>query len=625
MSTIDLGRFTLGEKPTQRDWRDAVSKAMKGAAFERLLSSTDDGIGVEPLYQRAPDAIAQSGRAAGLPWSILQRADHPDPKTANGIALADLAGGAGGLEISVAGSSSSFGFGIKDADSAAFKALLDGVYLDGVSIRLSPGPHGSRVAPAFASAVRELGYDPAVTAVDFGLDPIGALAARGDLDKPWDEVAPIVAATVTTLAGQGFKGPFLCGDGRVYHDAGSGEAQELAAIAATAVAYLRALEASGMALDEAASAIGFAVSVDADQFLGIAKIRALRRIWGRICDACGIAAPEPRIHAQTSWRMMTRRDPWVNMLRTTVAAFAAGIGGADTVTVLPFTQALGLPDEFARRIARNTQSILQEESNIYRVADPSAGSGYIEAVTDQLARSAWEQFQAIEAEGGIVAALQSGRIQQEIEAVNTKRRRSIETRSRAITGTSAFPNVGEKPVTVDGATPWPASKPHADAAVLIEPLRAQRLAEPFEDLRDASDGHAAKTGKLPSVFLANLGRIAAFTARATWAKNMFEAGGIEAPGNDGFADADATAEAFKASGAEIACICSSDDVYEELGEATAKALKQAGARAVYLAGKPGDKESAWREAGIDRFVFEGCDVIETLTSAQSVLGLADET
>jgi len=607
---------------TESDWRDAVEKALKGAAFETLISKTDDTISIRPLYQSARDAVAQAGRATGTRWRITQRIDHPNPAEANRLALGDLAGGADALDLVFADSASAFGYGLRNADTVMLKTALSGVFLDGIHIRLSPGPHGSRVAPAFAETVVALGYAPSSIDVDFGLDPIGALATRGDLAERWSQVAPRIAALISDLKSRGFTGRFLSADGRPYHGAGATEAQELAAVLATGIAYLRALEAAGIELDEAAAAIGFAVAVDADQFLGIAKVRALRRLWSAACQACGLEAPVAHIHAETSWRMMTRRDPWVNMLRTTVAAFAAGIGGVNSLSVLPFTAALGLPDGFARRVARNTQTMLLEETNLYRVADPAAGSGFVETLTEDLAAEAWAGFQEIERAGGIVAALTEGSLQRRISEARAKRRAAIEKRRKPITGTSEFPNIAEKPVITLPVAPWPAAQPHADAALRIEPLPQVRLAEPFEALRDASEAHAAKTGTAPRAFMANLGRIADFTTRSTWMKNLFEAGGIEAPGNDGFTDVSTVARAFRDSGAGIACLCSSDAVYAEMAADVARALKEAGAAHVVLAGRPGDQEDALRSAGVDGFVFAGRDIITALQEAQDAIGVA---
>jgi methylmalonyl-CoA mutase len=304
------------------------------------------------------------------------------------------------------------------------------------------------------------------------------------------------------------------------------------------------------------------------------------------------------------------------MLRTTIAAFSAGVGGADALTVLPFTSALGLPDRFARRVARNAELLLLEESNIARVADPTAGSGGIEALTDKLGRAAWALFQEIEAAGGAPAALQSGLIQEKVGKVRAAHEAAIAQRRDALTGTTDFPNLTEAPVQVLDLKPVPLGTPVAN--VTYPALKPIRLAEPFERLRDASDRMLAETGARPKVFLANLGAVAEFTARASFAKTFFEAGGIEAASNDGFADLDAMVAAFKASAAKLACLCSADAVYERDAIDATKALQAAGATHIYLAGRPKDAD-ALKAAGVGTFIFAGGDALATLKATHDIL------
>jgi methylmalonyl-CoA mutase len=314
--------------------------------------------------------------------------------------------------------------------------------------------------------------------------------------------------------------------------------------------------------------------------------------------------------------MMTKRDPYVNMLRTTIAVVAGGLGGADAITVLPFTLALGLPDRFARHIARNTQLILLEESNLARVADPGAGSGGIEELTGQLCSAAWAQFREIERTGGVWAALDLGIIQRKVATVRDERLAAVARRKDALTGTSDFPDLAEAPVSVlDVAAVTP---PSPTITSSVEPLPRIRLAEPFEQLRDAADRILARTGALPRIFLANLGKPSDFTARATFAKNFFEAGGITAAGNDGFASRDEMIAAFKSSGARLACLCSSDEVYAREAMPAAQALCRAGA-SVWLAGRPGALEPALTQAGVSGLVFAGCDALAALRTAQGLV------
>jgi methylmalonyl-CoA mutase len=284
--------------------------------------------------------------------------------------------------------------------------------------------------------------------------------------------------------------------------------------------------------------------------------------------------------------------------------------------VLPFTLALGLPDRFARRVARNTQLVLLEESNLAKVMDPAAGSGGLEDLTDKLCRSAWTLFQEIEQAGGAWTALEQGLIQNKVAAVRAEREKAVARRRDALTGTSDFPDLAEAPVSVLDVGPV-AALPYP-AALKFDALPSVRLAEPFEKLRDASERMLAQSGSRPKIFLANLGKPADFTARATFAKNFFEAGGIEAMTNDGFAGRDEMMAAFKSSGARLACLCSSDDVYAREAEGAAKALAAAGAR-VYFAGRPGEREQALRAAGIEGFVFAGCDVLAALQAAYALI------
>ena len=285
------------------------------------------------------------------------------------------------------------------------------------------------------------------------------------------------------------------------------------------------------------------------------------------------------------------------------------------------TAPLGLADPFARRIARNTQLVLLEEANLWRVADPVSGAGGFEALTDALCEQAWTLFQEIEREGGIVESLQAGALQHRIAATRAQREAEIATRRQPLTGTSEFPHLGELPVQVlspaHAAEVADESGPAAEGGVAVEPLPAVRLSEPFEHLRDLSDHRLAETGSRPKVFLANLGSAAAFTTRATFAKNFFEAGGIEAIGDTGYAEPEALAQAFRASGAHLACICSSDAVYADLAVPAASALKEAGAAAIYLAGRPGELRSALEEAGVTEFIAIGSNLLSVLSEAQA--------
>ena len=604
----------------QAEWRKLVEAALKGASFEkRLVSETYDGLRVEPLYPRAVGVNPVAGRTPGAAWTLMQRVDHPDPAAANAQALQDLENGATGLTLVMAGSVSAHGYGL-DASPATLERVLKDVELDaGITIDFNLSPATRAAVQHVAALVKSRKISPGSVDLCASINPIGGFAASGSSPRPWSELSKTFARLVRELADQGFGGPFAVADGRIINNAGGSEAQELAFAIASAVDYLRALAASGVTLDAARGMIYFRLSADADEFLTIAKFRALRKLWARVEDACGLAPKPAYVAAETAWRMMTKRDVAVNMLRMTIAVSAAGLGGADSITALPHTAALGLPDAFARRIARNTQLILLEESNLAKVADPAAGSGAIEDLTGKLCTAAWTQFQELEAAGGVWAGLTRGLVQKNVATVRAERQKSAARRKDALTGTSDYPDLQEKPATVLDVAPVATPKENA-AAVTIEPLPRIRMAEPFEALRDASDRMLAKTGARPKLFLANLGKLADFTARAMFAKNFYEAGGIEAAGNDGFKDRAAMVAAFKASGARLTCLCSSDAVYAKQATEAAKALAAAGA-IVHLAGRPGEREAEWQKAGVKTFIFMGCDVVSTLQAAHDILGV----
>jgi methylmalonyl-CoA mutase len=614
-TTTDDLRLAADFPPaTYEDWRKLVDGVLKGAPFEKLVGKTSDGLRIEPIYRRATNASPVPGRAAAAPWQIMQRIDHPEAAQANAQALHDLENGATGLTLVFAGANGTYGFGLDPSTDAVAK-VLDGVYLDaGIAIELQIGPLSRMAATHVAEYVKRKGLNPAACDIRFGLDPLGACAAWGFSPYSWPEIVPAVTGAIKGLAAMGFKGPFAAADGRVIHDAGGSEVQELAYVLASGVAYLRAIEQAGVSLEDAQAMVYARLSADADQFLTLAKFRALRLLWARIEQACGLPPKPMFIAADTAWRMLTQRDAYVNMLRATMATFSAGLAGANAITVLPHTLALGLPDDFARRVARNTQLILLEESNLAKVADPAAGSGGIETLTKQLCEAAWALFQEIEKVGGIFAALEQNLIQSKVAATRAVREANIAKRKDVLTGASEFPNLPEADAAVLEAKPIELA-PYGEAKFKFDPLAPMRLAAPFEALRDKSDARLKSSRARPKMFLANLGTPADFTARATFARSFFETGGIEAIDTEGFADPAALAAAFKTSGAAMACLCSSDKVYSRQAEAAAKALQAAGARHIYMAGRPGGQEAGLRAAGVSDFIFAGGDVLAMLQQA----------
>ncbi|MEO3824082.1 methylmalonyl-CoA mutase subunit beta [Actinomadura sp. B10D3] len=590
----------------ERDrWREMVKGVLRksGAADEDtpldeieglLTRESYEGVRIAPLYTRDDAPPGRPGLApyvrevrpdgegiAG--WDARQRHAHPDPAVTREAILADLENGATSVWLRL---------GDGGPPVAALPEILRGVLLDLAPVVLDAGASAGEAAEAFLSLVSERGNAADASGV-LGADPLGRQARTGTAG-PLDEAAALAVRCVREFP----KLRAVVADGTPYHDAGGSDAEELGAAVAAGVAYLRALTGAGLSVDEAFGQIEFRLAVDADQFSSIAKLRAVRRLWARVAEVSGASeGTSARVHAVTSSAMMTRRDPWVNMLRTTVAAFAAGVGGADAVTVQPFDARLGLPDGFARRIARNTQTLLLEESSLARVVDPAGGSWYAESLTEDLAQAAWTWFTEIEKAGGLAAALESGLVADRLASTWARRRADIAHRRAPLTGVSEFPDLGE---TVPERDPAP-REPGGGLPVVT-------YAQDFEALRDRSDAHADATGARPRVFLATLGPVAVHTARASFAANLFQAGGIETVAG--------APEEFEASGAAVACICSSDRVYEEEAAGAARILRDAGAVKIWLAGK-GSYE------GVDAAVYAGCDAIEALETTLRDLGVSE--
>ncbi|MBI1867893.1 MAG: methylmalonyl-CoA mutase [Methylocystis sp.] len=597
-------------------WRKIVEHALKGAAFDQLISKTYDGIAIDPLYARARAPGPRALRANAGRWTILARVDHADLDAANRLALDDLEGGADGLHIVFAGAQGAYGGGLTDDSDEAIAHLFENIRLDyGIPAAIEFSPRAPNAAGAMIRLLDRAHIEPSIARVAFGFDPLGAQALHGFLPTPWQEHAKAFAEQVKSAAKAGLTFGTMTADARVIHAAGGAEAQELGFALAAALCYLRALDDAGTGLETARGLLSFRLAADADEFVGVAKFRALRHLWARVEASCKLTPAPIHIHAETAWRMMTRRDPWGNLLRATLAAFAAAIGGADAVTVLPFTQALGAPDAFARRLARDTQLVLEEEAHIHVVEDPVSGAGGFEALTEALCERAWSVFQEIEAEGGLAAALAKGSLQARVAETAARRARAVARAREAIVGVNQFPDIGEAAVAV--LAPYDATRLTALApadARRSPPLAPRRLAEPFERLRDRSDVRLAEQGVRPRVFLANLGSVAAFTQRANFAKNFFEAGGVEAVNGEEAKSPSAIVAAFRASGAKLACLCGSDADYGRSAEQMARELTEAGAR-VYLAGRPGELEARLRTAGVAEFIYEGCDMLDVLQRA----------
>jgi methylmalonyl-CoA mutase len=492
---------------TRQQWQRLVAKVLgrsgdPGDAPERELATvTADGIEIEPLYVAGDDhtdlgypgqaPFVRGRTAAGhrTGWDVRQRHEHPDPVVAREQIMEDLDGGVSSLWL---------GLGEGQLPVDALPEVLAEVYLDLAPVVLDAGGQFAEAAEVFlgAAARREVPAD--ALAGCLGADPLGVLARTGAAAS-LETAAGLAARCAAELPGM----RAIVVDALPFHEAGGTDAQELGCALAAGTEYLRAMRAAGLSGPAAAGQLEFRYAATADQFATIAKLRAARRVWTRVVQQCGIPATGQRQHAVTSPAMLTRRDPWNNILRGTIACFAAGVGGADSVTVTPFDAAIGQPDRLGRRVARNTHALLAEESNVARVIDPAGGSWYVDDLTEQLATRAWACFQDIERHGGLRAALVSGYLDGQLAVSRQARRDGLARRREAVTGVSEFPLVGETLL----------SRPPYQLPVATGGLPRIRWAQWHEELRDRADACARATGAPPAVTLVLLD-----TARPTVAQ-----------------------------------------------------------------------------------------------------------
>ncbi|MCV7414259.1 methylmalonyl-CoA mutase small subunit [Mycolicibacterium litorale] len=575
---------------------------------DRLLDSpTYEGFAIRPLYTSL-DALPEPPLPGQWPyvrggdalrdvksgWKVAEAypAAGSTAEEANGAVLLGLTEGVSALVLRI---------GADGAAAADIERLLDSVFLDLVPVQLDAGTDFAAAADAVLALLNGLDDEQRQRlSVDLGADPLTAPFS--------DRSAPDLAEVVSTAAkvtGYGGHVRAVTVDGPALHNRGASASWELAGAVAAGVSYLRLLEQGGLPIADAVRQISFRLAADDDQFMTIAKLRAARQLWARVCEVVGAAdAGAATIHAVTSLPMMARRDPWVNMLRTTLAAFSAGVGGADTVLVHPFDVAIpdGFPGTsrgFARRIARNTQLLLLEESHIGRVLDPAGGSWFVEDLTAQLAEQAWKHFQDIESRGGFVAA--HDYLAEQIAEVAARRADDIAHRRTALTGVNEYPNLDEPAL------------PPGEAFTAVA-----RYAAGFEALRDRSDAFLEQTGARPQVLLLPLGPLAEHNIRATFAANLLASGGIEAV-NPGTVAAGEVAQAVTAAGSpSVAVICGTDARYATDAAAVVAAARESGVTRVYLAGP--EKAVADADPKPDDYLTAKIDAVEALANLLTRLG-----
>lgn len=680
------------------EWRKLAEADLGpgGAALfeKKLVTRTYEGLTIRPLYTRADWAAGASGLAGASPftrgsttlphaWDLRQERTEPTSALVNAALLEDLSGGvssvllrydaAGRLGLDADDRRAGLLAGVDGCALSSPADLADafkGVYLNMIGVMLEPGAAFVPAAAHLAALWEARNVKASEARGCFGADPLAVLAREGHLPCTLEDALTQLADLAAWTSARYPAVRAVRVGTAAYHHAGATAAQDLAFALATGVEYVRAMSARGLAIDAAAGQMLFSFAMGTNFFLGMAKLRAARRLWARVLEACGASegARAMTMHVRPSKRVMSARDPWVNILRNTVAVFAAGVGGADAISSLPLDVALrgdtGASSALARRIARNTPLILQEESHLHRILDLPGGSWFIESLTDDLAAKAWKLFQELERAGGMARALKDGLVQSWIDQTAAERDRNIATRRDPILGVSEFPRVeGDAVPAVEQVSPERArheavarlAEYRKQASRVGEPREGLSIsewafhaakqgatlgaialgvglgaggiasvpravglhpfAEPFERLRDAAERYADACGVRPRVFLASIGSPAEHLARTNYAKNFFEAGGFDAPivgSGDGYPDAASAARAFAESGATIAVICSTDKRYPTLVPELAPLLHRAGANRVVLAGNPGEQEAAFRAAGVDRFIYVRCDVVRTL-------------
>ena len=666
---------------TKSEWVAKVEADLKGASFAGLRSTTPGGLSIEPLYTAEDmEALGAPGLPGVFPylrgasplggWAIRQEYDDPRPSVCKDMIREDLERGVEALWVQLGPRRGCRVLTIDELDD-----LLETVDLGTTSTWLDGGSDTLAIAAGLLALAQRREVPYTALSGGFAFDPVGLLASEGriqgglrarlaelrDLGSWCSRNAPgLRAASVSS---------------EPYDDGGASSVQELAYTVATGLEYLRQLTEGGMSVDAAARQIGFSYSVSGDFFTQVAKLRAARWLWAKVVVAAGgdPGAAAMQIHCRTSRFTKTKRDPWVNMLRATAECTAAVFGGAQSIATTPFDCAIGPADTLAQRVARNTQIVLRDESHLGEVADPAGGSWYVESLTNDLARAAWEEFRSIEAGGGVLAALGSGKLVDAVGEVGDSREKRLATRKTPIVGVSEFPNLDEPSVerdpvsaeeiqdllkasidsldigahgerlraivavvhdterepgaiteaclaaTTGGADMYSVATvlQHGQPDFHVEPILRWRAAEIWEELRTRSDQQPTR----PLAFFANLGAVPSHKPRSTWTQNLLAAAGIGAATNEGFSDMDELVAGWKESSALLAVVCGSDADYETLLGPAVATLKKAGCPLVLVAGRPGDQEAALREAGVSDFVFVGADVLSVMTEVLDATGV----
>lgn len=611
-----------------RQWIDKITADLKGADFNRkLVWKTNEGIDVQPFYRE--ENLEKLDYLNSLPgefpfvrgtkknnneWLVRQSITVNNFTEANKKALTYLMKGVDSLAFVLTEP--------KELSVTDLAVLLKDIQLDAVEVNFAGNSCSRRVAEAFTEYVKQGSWDPKNICASVEYDPFGKYALTGKFRKGQDHVVENAIKMIRSTS-ELTKFKTLAVNGKNFGNSGSSIVQELAYSLALGAEYLTVLtdgstsSPTGLEVDSIAKKMKFNLSISANYFLEIAKLRSARLLWAKIVKAYNPVSEcscKMTIHAETGSWNKTVYDAYVNMLRTQTEAMSASLGGADSITVLPFNAAYEESNEFSDRIARNQQLLLKEESHFSKIADPAAGSYYIEELTASIADQSWKLFLEVQEKGGFLAALREGFIQAEIKKMATKRDMNIATRRENLLGTNQFPNFSEKAeMEIDAAIFAPVDLTSEGAE--IETLKPYRGAQAFEALRYKTDVYA-RTNKRPLAFMMPIGNLNMRKARAQFACNFFAVAGFDVLDNNGFKTVEEGWEAAQKAGAQIVVLCSSDDEYAELAPAAFEAI--AGKAIFVVAGAPANMDEL-KAKGITNFIHVKSNLLEELKAYQTLL------
>jgi methylmalonyl-CoA mutase len=679
MADISTMKNQSFPSPTYEEWKQEVEKSLKGKPIEKLYSTTYENLRIKPIYTREDleslEHLEQypgfPGYVRGIhvngyiqePWLVSQELSARNAKEWNEIVKHDLARGQTEIHLVL----DQLGFSVTSLTD--LEEMFSGISLQDYSLRVDAGACSLPFLALLATYLEKNQMPFETLRGTIGMDPLAALVKKGQLSSSLTTLYDVMA-DVTVWAKEHMPNvKTIIVHGEPYHNGGANAIQELAFAFATAVEYVNECLNRGVTIDEAAQRISFSLAIGSNFFMEIAKLRAARIVWSNIVQTFGGNEESQKmwIHARTSHFTKTVYDPYVNMLRATTEAFAATVGGANSLHVSPFDEAIQQADEFSRRIARNTQLILLEEAHIGKVIDPAGGSYYVETLTAQIAEEVWKLFQQIEAKGGITKALEEGFVQAEVEKVAELRKKHVKTRKEKIVGTNLYANLAEPPVSKREAGNHTSTSPDlpfydenvaqvktefsekpfmqtaisivsrrataqeinealaaTGPSINIKPIAQWRLAEPFEQLRKASEVHLEKHGSRPTVHLINLGPIPNHKARADFITGFFEAGGFEVVKNNGYMSAEEAVKGALSLEGTHYIICGSDESYTDTVPTISTELKKANPHLkLYVAGKQAPEiEETFVQAGIDGFIHIGSNCYGTLAEFMKDMGVA---